>query len=228
MELCIIKKLGDIILYKALPQSVPFLAGFFTAIFAEPIRKAFFKPNLKLDFINNGDYVASTPERITYNNKSTEIKAYYIRIKATNTRRIAAKDCKAYLAKIEKRDKDGYFKPTIYCDSIPLAWSCQNDGEQYSGIDINKGVNQYADVITTRHLVSPAEVMYPGLKSGHPEPDNIYPQIKLLPLRYEKIFKEQGMFRYTIQITSANADPKTISLILDWKGVWDQFEVRAG
>jgi hypothetical protein len=228
MDPIVLKKIDVVILEKVLPQAIPFLAGFFTAIFAEPIRRGLFKPNLKLDFNNNSDYVALTPERVTLNNNTIEAKAYYIRIKVTNTRRIAAKECKAYLVNIEKLDSDGHFKSTIYCDSISLAWSCQNMGEQHAGIDINKGVNQYADVITTRHLISPGEVMYPGLKSTHPEPDILYPQIKLLPFRYEKIFKEQGTFRFTIQVTSANADPKTIRLILEWKGVWDQFSARTG
>lgn len=205
-----------------------FLVGFFTAIFAEPIRRYLFKPNLKLDFINNGNFVALTPEKVSSKTGDFETKAYYIRIKATNTKNVTAKDCKAYLVNIEKLDADGIFKPTIYCDSIPLAWSCQNIGEQYNGININKGVNQFIDVVTTRHLVSSGEVIYPGMKNQSADSDILYPQIKLTPFRYEGIFKEKGTFRFTIQVTSANANPRMINLILDWNGVWNKFNVRKG
>ena len=126
-------------LWNTLPQVVTFLAGFSTAIFAEPIRRYLFKPNLKLDFDNNDDFVALTPEKMPSNNDTIEIKAYYIRIKATNTKNVAAKDCKAYLVNIEKLDASGNFKPTIYCDSISLAWSCQNMGEQYITLILTKG-----------------------------------------------------------------------------------------
>jgi hypothetical protein len=187
-----------------------------------------FKPDLKLDFDKNGDFVALTPERITSNNSTIEIKAYYIRVKVTNTKNVTAKDCKTYLVNIEKLDASGSFKSTIYCDSIPIAWSCQNIGEQYNGININKGVNQFADVVTTRHFPSAGEVMYPTMANQSAKPDILYPQIKLTPFRYEGIFKEKGTFRFTVQVTSANADPKTIRLVLDWNGIWDKFSVRKG
>ena len=211
-----------------LPQIVPFSAGFFTAIFAEPIRKILFKPNLKLNFDNTDDFISLTPEKGSLENKPIEFKAYYIRIRATNTKNVAAKDCKAYLVNIEKLDSVGNFKQTIYCDSIPLAWSCQNIGEQYKGININKGVNQFVDVVTTRHLVSAAEIMYPTMMSQSANSDVLYPQIKLTPFRYEGIFKEKGTFRFTVQVASANADPKMIKLIFVWNGVWDKFNVRKG
>lgn len=219
-----VEKILSFLFHKVFPEVIPFLAGFFTAIFAEPIRRYLFKPNLRLDFVNNGDFVALTPERAG----DIQIKAYYIRIKATNTKNVAAKDCKAYLVNIEKLDASGDFKPTDYCDSIPLAWSCQNIGEQYNGININKGVNQFADVVTTRHLVSAGEVMYPTMVNQSVNDDILYPQIKLTPFRYEGIFKEKGTLRFTVQVTSANADPKTIKLILVWSGVWDKLNVRKG
>lgn len=187
---------------------IPFLAGFLTAIFAEPIRQLIFRPELKLDFGDSQDYLSLTPEELADRRR---IRAYYIRIKVTNEKRIVAKDCKAYLVNIEKSDQFANFKPTVYCDSIPLAWSCQNKGEQYRGIDINKGFNQFLDIVTTREIA-----------------DFFDPQIKLKPFRYEDIFKDRGRFRFTIQVTAANADPKTLQLIFEWTGVWDKFKVYRG
>ena len=224
-----VEEMNSFCLWKQVIQPViQLLGGAVIAICAEPVRQILFKPNIELSFDNTNDFVSLTPERGYLENKTIEIKAYYIKIKVINTKNIAAKDCKAYLVNIEKLDANGKFKPTIYCDSIPLAWSCQNIGEQYNGININKGVNQFADVIVTRHPVSPAEIMYPDMQSQSAGSDILYPQIKLTPFRYEVIFKERGTFRFTVQVTSSNADPKTIKLILNWTGIWDKFSTQKG
>ena len=195
-------------IFNPLPQLISFLFGFLTAIFAEPLRQLIFRPTLKVQFGESEDYLSLTPEEIQVNDKSSKIKAYYIRVKVTNIRRAVAKDCKVYLVNVEKEDDNGKFKPTIYCDYIPLAWSCQNMGEQYRGIDLNKGVNQFADVITTREISSV-----------------FYPPLKLFPFRYQEIFSQKGTFRFTVQVTSANTEPKTIKIVFHWDGKWDKFQV---
>ncbi|MDD5567613.1 MAG: hypothetical protein PHY88_00125 [Candidatus Omnitrophica bacterium] len=225
------KEINIVILWNifcnALPQVISFLAGFFTAIFAQPIREMLFKPCLELSFNNTNDFISLTPESGRMEGKPAQFKAYYIRVKVTNNKNITAQNCKAYLVNIEKLNTESIFKSTIYCDSIPLAWSCQNIGEQYEGININKGVNQFVDIVTTRHLVTEGDIFYPKMQ----QPDNsdiLYPQIKLLPFRYESIFKEKGTFRFTIQVTSANADPRNIRIVLVWNGKWDKFDVLQG
>ena len=70
-------------LWSVLSQLVSFLTGFFTAIFAEPIRQFFFKPNLELSFDNTDDFVSLTSEKSSLENKPIEFKAYYIRIRMT-------------------------------------------------------------------------------------------------------------------------------------------------
>jgi hypothetical protein len=183
------------------------LVGFFIAVFAEPLRQKLFKPDLDVEFVNSPDYVALTPE-------NRNCKAYYIRVKVSNRKRILARDCRAYLINIEKKDEKGKCLPTIYCDSIPLAWSLQKLGEQYSGIDIAKDVNQFVDIIKTTKTRNDA--------------NSFYPQIMVTPFRYENLFGETGTFRFTIQVSAANADPKNIKLIFDWEGVWDDFKVEKG
>ena len=184
------------------------LVGFFIAVFAEPLRQKLFKPVLDVEFVDDSpDYVTLTPE-------SGNNEAYYIRVKVTNKKRILARDCRAYLINIEKKDGKGDFLPTIYCDSIQLAWSLQNQGEQYRGIDIAKDVNQFVDIIKTTKTRNDA--------------NSFYPQIMVTPFRYENLFGETGTFRFTIQVSAANADPKNIKLIFDWGGVWDDFKVEKG
>lgn len=186
------------------------VAGFLIAVFAEPLRQKLFKPDLDVEFVDSRDYVTLTPE----SRNNPHIKAYYIRVKVTNRKRILARDCRTYLINIEKKDEKGKFLPTVYCDSIPLAWSLQYEGEQYRGLDIAKGVEQFVDIIKT-------------IKARN-DANSFYPQIMVTPFRYENLFRETGTFRFTIQVSAANTDPKNIKLIFDWKGVWDDFKVEKG
>lgn len=185
-----------------------FLAGFIVAIFAEPIRQRLFKPKLNLEFSKDGGCISKTYEAKSANSSITT-EAFYIRIKVTNTSRIIARDCRAYLIDIEKQDEHDKFAPTVYCDSIQLAWSCQGRRDRYEGIDLSKGVNKYLDVIVTRNTLRKFD-----------------PQIMVKPFRYSSIFEETGVFRFTIQASANGADPKIIKLILDWKGIWDDFTVK--
>jgi len=183
-------------------------SGFFAAIFAEPIKQRFFRPNLVLEFGDSEDYKSKTPIR---KNKG-ETEGYYVRVKVRNASTYIAKDCRAYLINVERKDENNRFVRTLYCDSIPLGWSCRNEDdkkERYGGIDIPCGINQYVDVIAT-------EKGFAGFT----------PQIMVVPYRYSKLFMETGTFRFTIQVSAAGTDPTTIKLTFTWKNVWNDFQVR--
>ena len=196
----------DIVVY--IPQLLSFLTGFFTAICAEPIRKKIFRPVLAIDFEDNDDYKALTPEGDSGEPIHKMRKAYYVRAKVTNTKAYEAENCKAYLINIQKLDENNILRPTIYCDRIPLAWSCQNIGEQYNGLNINFKSSQFVDIVTTRENFK-----------------QFFPQIKLSPHRYISIFNETGKFVFTIQVTASNASPKDINLCFEWNGHWDKFKI---
>lgn len=180
-----------------------YILGFATAIFAEPIRQRIFKPKLKLEFGEGQDFKTRTPEATS----QSQHEAYYIRVKVTNSTRRTARDCRTYLVNIEKRDETGTFRPTIYCDSIPLAWSCRAD-KAYQGVDLPYGVAQFLDVLTTRSIS-----------------DYFEPQIMVKPFRYIPLFKEKGGFRFTIQVSAERANPQFIKLIFEWDGDWENFKV---
>lgn len=188
---------------------IPFLSGAFVVILAEVAKHILFKPKLNLEFDEGKGCIADTWE-INRNGQKTA-DARYIRVKVTNNSRIIAKDCRGYLINIEKQNKHGKFAPTVYCDSIQLAWSCQGKRNRYEAVDISKGVNQYLDVITTRNTSREFD-----------------PQIMAKPLRYLDLFKETGIFRLIIQASVAGADPKIIKLIFNWKGVWNDFSAKKG
>ena len=189
-----------------LPQLISFTAGFAIAIFAEPVRRFFFKPKLKSEFQQSPYCISKTYDVV---NGKVVADMHYIRVKVTNTSKIIARDCRAYLINIEKKSEKGKFASTCYCDSIQLAWSCQKEEDSYRGIDISKGVNQYLDVIAT--------------KSTSKE---FKPLTIVTTNRDRDLFKETGEFLLTIQVSAHGADPKTIKLEFDWNGIWDNFAVR--
>jgi len=198
----VINKIGLIICDMS-PYIISIFSGAAIAIFAEPVRRFFFKPKLNLEFTGKEDCLSKTIEA---RNGAKVADAFYIKLKVTNTSSIIAKDCRAYLINIEKQNEDSKFGPTIYSDSIQLAWSCQGAMDRWRGIDICKGVNQYVDVITTRT-----------------NSEEFDPQIMCKPFRYLPLFKETGKFIFTIQVSADGADPKKYKLEFDWKGIWDKF-----
>ncbi len=193
-------------LFSILSQVIPYLTGFLIAIFAEPLRQGIFRPILTVSFQNDLDCMARTPERGEVNGQIVDIQAIYVRVKVVN-RKGVAKDCRACLINIEQL-QNGRFEKTIFCDSIPLAWSCQPIGKQFDPLDLNAGVVQFADVVTVRDTSSILD-----------------PQIRVKPFRYEGLFIPSGTYRYTVQISAANSNPVRIRLIIKWGGDWSSIEV---
>ena len=190
--------------------------GFGVAIVVEPIKNWFYGPRLEVSFGDSPEFQTKTYEhRIT---KSAEdpnkelinyYKASYIRIKVTNTKAALAKGCRAYLVKVERQNDDCNFCETIYCDSIPLAWSCRGD-QRFLPVDIPKGVNQFVDLISTRETSN-----------------NYKTEIQFSPYRYSELFKENGIFRFTVQVSGENVDPVFIKVVFDWDGSWDKYSCKS-
>ncbi len=181
-----------------------FITGALIAIFAEPFRRELFKPCLNLDFDGKiEDYVSETPER----NQATGAKnrAYYIKIKVSNTKRLA-KSCVGYLTNIERfSEKSKKWERTKYSDAIPLPWACLGVKE----INLGKEAYCFLDVFSTRD-----------------NSNEFRPEVKGIPYRYEEIPKHPGKYRFTVRVYSENADPGEIKICLEWNGRWDAFKVR--
>lgn len=197
-------------LWSVLKDYVPYLlslfSGFAIAIFTEPIRKKIWGPKLSIVFTGKDDCIPKTIER----GPGIEREAYYIKARVTNIRKAIARDCRAYLVNIEKKDADGKFKPTVYSDSIQLAWSAQGSENRSKALDLAKGIKQYVDIITTR--------------SDSPY---YYPQLAVTLNRYVPLFQETGIFRFTLQVSAAEADPRMLKLTFEWNGQWDSFKAYA-
>jgi hypothetical protein len=179
-----------------------FILGFISAVFAEPARQRLFRPILRLRFSKTPDCVARTPI-------GGGGEAIYIRVEVVNEKRRLARQCRAYLVNAEVQNDLGEFEPTIYVDSIQLAWSCRETGKERDAVDLPNGVSQYIDVLTT-------------YKSS----TSFKPQISPFPFRYQELFANTPKtFRFTVQVSGDGVDPAFITIIFSWKGQWDVFEV---
>ena len=198
-----------------LPVLVGAAVGFASAIFAEPLRRWIFSPKLVLSFEDSTDYRARTPESATYRDPAVSAvpihsnhEAEYVRIKVVNDSRPLAKECRVYLVGIEKKQPNGAFAQTFYCDSIPLAWSCRED-KAYEPIDLPNGVAQFIDVVSVRSIS-----------------DEYRLEIKPLPQRYVGFLRDKGTFRFTVQVSGQNAKPVFIRIQFTWNGVWDKYDAK--
>jgi hypothetical protein len=132
----------------------------------------------------------------------------YIRAKVQNPKSQMAKSCRAFLVKVEKQNAYGIFEPTIFADSLQLAWSCQQDGGR--PIDLPSGVSQFVDVISTDKAVPTAYHVY--LSFG--------------PHRYIELFDSKPKtLRLTVLVTGDGAARGQTTIVFKWSGQWDTFEV---
>ncbi len=208
-----------------LTSLIPYIAGFISAVVAEPIKRKIFKPVLELDFKNNQDFKTRTPEYTTMG----ESEAVYIRVGVRNKSWFTALGCRAHLVNIEIKNKEGRFERTEFVDTLRLAWSCQPPSENaFRPIDIPKNVNQFADVFSTRpsfrmrtNTLTFRESLSPGNFAS-----TFRFETQLMPLRYEKLAGTEGEYRYTILVTADGVDPKFIKLIFKWSKDWENFEVE--
>ena len=82
-----------------------YIAGFLSAIFADPLRRWIYKPKLGLEFDENSpDYIYQTPSSVvrTYGGAEGFHEACYVRFKVTNIKRTIARSCRAYLVSVHK------------------------------------------------------------------------------------------------------------------------------
>jgi hypothetical protein len=187
--------------------------GAIVALYLPFFRRLIWGPKLELFFGKTYEgCIAKTPIEIEteVDNEKGKIATvgYYIRVMVRNKKYLLARDCRAFLVNIEKKGADNIFHPTIYCDSIQAQWACRS-GQGFQSIDLPRGVNQFVDIISTVKDVN-----------------HIVPKIEMIPFRYQELFREYGVFRYTIQVSGSEIKPLFIKIIFRWKGELDYFGVE--
>jgi len=188
------------------PHLVTFFAGFATAVLAEPLRQWLFRPRLKLEFDNTNDYVTTTIEH----SDTDAWEAHYIRVKVINESPRLAKSCRGYLVDIEEDDGAGSFAPTLFCDSLPLAWSCRTLDEAFRPVDIPKDVPHFIDVLSTRSVSNVFRV-----------------QTSFMPERYSHLVQRRGRLRFSILLSGDNVEPQMIKFVFGWRGLWHDFDAES-
>jgi hypothetical protein len=182
-----------------------FLSGALIAIFAEPLRHRFFRPRLRITFNDSADCVTPTPAKVG----GIPVQAWYIRAKITNDSEYLARSCRVFLTEVERRDDKGVFHRTDYCDSIQLAWSVR-EGLEFEATDVPNSVNCFVDIFSTVQGSS-----------------DLSPRLRSFPYRYHALFKDPATYRLTIHAIGDGAKTAKQQIIVDWKGQWDTFTVRA-
>jgi len=194
--------IGNNVPKSSLPYVMPLISVVFGFILAKGwdfVRKYLTRPKLVLEFRKKDlGYVTHTRTR--------EGKpCATVRVKVTNTRKTTARGCRAFLTNVREEDEEREFVQTGYCDSIPLAWSCQGEmKERFRPMDIPKDVNQHIDIIAI-----------------YTHETKFSPQLKVNLYRYVPMWEKKGTFLFTIYLHAENAKPVSCKVVFKWKGPWE-------
>lgn len=131
-------------------------------------------------------------------------KAMWIRLCVENSRWGVAKNCRAYLADVQRQFPNGE-RDRIFWDCMPLEWA--NDSG--ATIDIPTGIKGVLDVMRS---------------SINDEPRPWFVNKGQLD-RFDRLFGTAGTYFLTVLVSADNARAKSCCLQIDWNGEWDQIEV---
>lgn len=178
------------------------------------------RPELKINFGDGPEFRSETETEVDVKGlKLAGPTQIYIRLMVTNHPpktlgkmfpfvRPIAKSCRVTLIGIRKfSETSKEYESTIYVDSIPLTWSCQQDSELWR-IDIYPEISQFFDLLSfDKTMTGP-----------------FAPKLRVTPLRYSNhLFKEHGIFKFTVQITGENVRTQTKEIYFDWQGRADSY-----
>jgi hypothetical protein len=122
----------------------------------------------------------------------------YVRVKITNSGKRSAKNCRGFLVRFERMASTGQFELIDDGDgSIQLVWTHSASQARDEGFDMSPGVSRYLDVLATYEGVSWFNLQVP-------RPPNVW----------TPYLSQLGRYRFTIQVSAEEADPRTIRLVL--------------
>lgn len=130
----------------------------------------------------------------------------YVMVIAKNSGHLTAKNCKAYLHKIEKFHSGAYIE--IYNETQRLAWSVT-------------GIDPPVDILPGEDRIF--DVFYTESHKG-----SIVPQTAVgsRPLTWRSAFLDKTSYRFHVYVTCDNADPAHMEIEVEWRGNWDDFVCR--
>ena len=179
------------------------MLGAVLAVCAEPLRKWLFKPKLSMSFNEAESCVVQAVTAM----ESGQIvsSACYVRVQVHNRGRRTTKNCRPFLARIERLGH-GTSK-TVHQDALPLNWSFTGQRP----MDVPPGMYFHVDVLEATE-----------------EHAHFVPCVKPIPKFWAGELSVPGTYRLTIMLSAEDIQPKVLSLLVTWTGKPEQLLVRAG
>jgi hypothetical protein len=192
-------------------QPLNIVAGALVALFAPLVTRWLSRPRLKLQFVD-GDQCFRLPTQEVDLNTGEEHAALYVRLKVTQGKGRTAKNCRAFITDLRKRDCNGRWAPTAprYCDWIPLRWSYRGDDDGTRGVSLLRKTSAFVDVLSVREC-------------SH---DLKFESVDPWPLRYKPLLAQKGSLLVTVQAFAEEGNTECIHLVVEWDGVCQHVSAR--
>ena len=179
------------------------IAGGFLSGAYQHLRDHFSRPVLVIDF-EGGKANKETSE---YKEGDRLVSEIYIRARVRNTGHRVAKGCRVYVTAICEVLASGT-TPSRLHDAKQLGWA----GHDFSGLDVPRGVDFYADVVR----ISKSD---PGWKFS----------VQRLFASQQELVHYRGTYRFYLLGTADNADPSTCEIDVTYDGDWHNLRaIRTG
>jgi|SRR5271155_5430191 len=178
-------------------------SGLFSGLAGRYVEEWLSRPRLKVDFVpSEGGFQTEAK----WEKDGTEFVEIYIRARVQNRWGHVAKQCRAYLVKLEEVHSPST-KATEYHDSLVLRWPAPGGGD-YLPRDIPRGVNQFFDVVGVfKH--SPSEWRF-GFKERFSE--------------HDELRKRRGRYRFTVLVTGDGVKPAGRKIDVIYEGRSDNLK----
>jgi hypothetical protein len=188
-----------------------FISGFVTAMLAKPFGEWLVRPRLEIELVDGPESLAFTPE-VDNNTGKVAGHACYIRLAIRHRKGKLARGVQCFLTRIDFRlEGEDQFGPAPYVDMQELAWASRGIDERWSPMLLQRGTSRFLDVIATSTRHSPTFLI----------------QTKLRPIREIAVGALPGTWRFTVLVAGENVSPRQFTFEMDWKNIWNDFELRA-
>jgi hypothetical protein len=176
--------------------------GLLLGVITEPLRLWLLRPRLTATFTADEHCLRETPV-VGVGSAQLHSVAKVARFLVRNERRFSAKNSRAYLTQIDRRNADGSFT-MIFADRLPLTWAYIGA----SAVDIPGKSQLYCDV-------AGASQIQPSL-NPYTEPG---------AQLFNEIFDEHAVYRFAAIVTADNVLPIKIQILINWQGDWNFVDV---
>lgn len=142
-----------------------------------------------------------------------EIPARYFRGSLINPNRDVINNVTPFITNVEKMDANGDFQPVGFQDSLPLGWSGVIGNASHAPSNLRHKIPKYFDIFDVN-----AECRG---RDGH-----FYIPVRPLPLYLRNIFRDNGDYRLTVNVSGDNTATQTMTLVVHLEDNWQNTAMR--